>query len=124
MGDDGWLEAVIHDNTLVAVTDSLYMRALSPNMNSCTFILECLQGRGHHLTGDLSEQTMAMCSYQGELLGLMAIHLILLSISKITPDLMGLVHIYSNFLDALDKIQTLPPHRIPSKFQHSDVLKK
>ncbi len=88
MGDDGWLKAAIRENTLVAVTDGSYMQALYPNMNSCAFILECLQGHGR-LTGDFYKQTMAACFYQGELLGLMVIHLILLSITKITPDLTG-----------------------------------
>jgi hypothetical protein len=45
-GDDGWLEEGIQVETLVAVTDGLYMQALYPNMNSCAFILECSQGRG------------------------------------------------------------------------------
>jgi hypothetical protein len=77
-GDDGWLEVAIRDNTLVAVTDGSYMRSLYPHMNSCAFILECTQCRGR-LTGAFSEQTIVACSYRGELLGLMAIHLILLS---------------------------------------------
>ncbi len=85
--DDSWLEAAICENTLVVVTEGSYMQALYPKMNSCAFILECLQGRGC-LTGALSEQTMATCSYQKELLGLMAIHLILLIVNKNTPDLM------------------------------------
>jgi hypothetical protein len=53
----------------------------------------------------------------------MAIHLILLSVNKITPDLTGSAHIFYNFPGALDKIQNLPPHRIPSKYRHLDVLK-
>ncbi len=64
-GDHGWLKAMIRKNTLEVVMDGSYMQALYPNMNSCAFILECLQGRGH-LMGDFSKQTMAMCSYQKE----------------------------------------------------------
>jgi hypothetical protein len=81
-GDDGWLKATIRANTLVEVTDGSYMQALYPNMNSCAFILEYLQGCGQ-ITVAFSKQTMAACSYQGELSGLMAIHLILLSINKL-----------------------------------------
>jgi hypothetical protein len=33
------------------------------------------------------------------------------------------VHIFSNCLGTLDKIQNLPPHHIPSKCRYSDVLK-
>jgi hypothetical protein len=73
--------------------------------------------------GAFSEQTIAACSYWGELLGLMAIHLILLSANRIDPTLTGSAYIYLDCLGALNKIQHLPPHRIPSKCQHSDVLK-
>ena len=121
-GDDSWLAEAISDNSLVAVTDGSYMRSLYPNMNSCAFILECSKGRGR-LTGSFSEQTIAACSYRGELLGLMAIHLILLSVNRVNPNLRGSAHIYSDCLGALDKIRNLPPHRIPSKCRHSDVLK-
>ncbi len=114
MGDDGWLAMVIQENTLVLVTNRSYMQELYPHMNSCAFILECTQGRSH-LTGAFSEQMIAACSYWGELLGLMAIHLILLSLNRINPTLTGLAHIYSDCLGALNKIQHLPPHRIPLK---------
>jgi hypothetical protein len=76
------------------------------------------------MTSAFSEQTMAACSYRGELLGLLAIHLILLSVNKVNPNLLGSVHIYSDCLGALDnKVKNLPLHRIPSKCRHSDVLK-
>ena len=55
--------------------------------------------------------------------GLLAIHLILLSVNKVNPNLLGSVHIYSDCLGALDKVKNLPPHRIPSKCPHLDVLK-
>ncbi len=75
------------------------------------------------MTGAFPEQMMAACSYQGELLGLLAIHLILLSVNKVDPNLLGSAHIYSNCLGTLDKVKNLSPHRIPSKCRHSDVLK-
>jgi hypothetical protein len=93
----------IRENTLVAVTDGSYMRELYPTMKSCAFILECTQRCGC-LTGAFLEQTIAACSYRGELLGLMAIHLILLRVNRIDPTLTGLVHIYSDCLGALKKI--------------------
>jgi hypothetical protein len=104
-GDDetgAWLSEAIEDNTLEAVTDGSYMKDLYPNMNSCAFIFECSRGRGR-ISGAFLEQTMAACSYQGKLLGLLAIHLILLSVNKVNPNLTGSVHIYSNCLGALKK---------------------
>ncbi len=90
--------------------------------NSCAFILKCSRDRGR-MSGAFSKQTMAACLYQGKLLGLFAIHLILLSINKIEPTLPGSVHIFSDCLGALNRVKNLPLHRIPSKCCHSDVLK-
>ena len=49
--------------------------------------------------------------------------LILLSVSRVAPELTGSAHLYLDCLGALDKVKNLPPHCIPSKFRHSDVLK-
>ena len=114
-----WLREAIKENTLVAVTYGSYMKELYPDMNSCAFILKCSRGRGR-MSGAFSEQTMAACLYQGELLGLLAIHLILLSINKINPTLTGSVHIFSDCLGVLNKVKNLTPHQIPSRCRHSD----
>ncbi len=116
------MREAIEENALVAVTDGSYMKELFPDMNSCAFILKCSRGRGG-MPGAFSEQTMVACSYQGKLLGLLAIHLVLLRINKINPTLTGSVHIFSDCLGALNKVKNLPPHQIPSKCRHSDVLK-
>ncbi len=109
-----WMSNAIRNNSLVTVTGGLYMKELYSNMNSCAFIFKC-SGGGGRMTGTFSEQTILACSYQGELLGLLAIHLILLSVNKVNPNLLGSDHIYSDCLGALDKVKNLPPHRIPSK---------
>jgi hypothetical protein len=121
-GDDSWLEEAILDDSLVVVTDGSYMRDKFPTMNSCTFILECTKGRGR-LTGAFPEQTIVACSYRGELIGLLAIHLILLSVSRVAPELTGSAHIYSDCLGALDKVKNLPPHCMLLKCRHLNVLK-
>jgi len=121
-GDGTWVREAIRDNSLVAITDGSYMKDLFPNMNSCAFIFECTKKRGR-MTGAFPEQTAEAGSYQGELIGLLAIHLILHSINKTAPDLTGSFHIYSDCLRALIKVQNLPSHRIPSMCRHSDVLK-
>ena len=53
----------------------------------------------------------------------MAIHLILRSMNEISTDLWGLVHIYSDCLGALNKVENLPPYHIPTKRSHSNILK-
>ena len=54
---------------------------------------------------------------------MMAIHLILLEANKVWPNLSGRAAIYLYCLGALGRIANLPPHRIPTKCRHSDILK-
>ena len=121
-GDGAWMIEAIRDNSLVAVTNGSHMKDLFPNMNFCAFIFKCPKKRGR-MTGAFPDQTAEAGSYQGELIGLLAIHLILHSINKTAPDLTGSVHIYLHCLGALNKVQNLPPYCIPSKCRHSDFLK-
>jgi hypothetical protein len=117
-----WLEHAIMEGMLVAVTDGLFIRDLYPNLCSMAFVLECSSGRGR-VCGSFLETLLVANAYQGELLGLMAVHLILLSVNKIHPQLSGSVEIVSDCLGALKRVSYLPPYQIPSRCCHSDILK-
>ena len=121
-GDDDWCAMAIAEGTCIAVTDGSYMEDLYPTINLAAVVLECTGGRGR-VWCSFPEASRAVCSYRGELIGLMAIHLILLAINEVNPGLEGSVHIYSNCLGALYKVKNLPPSRVPSSLAHSDVLK-
>jgi hypothetical protein len=122
IGDDNWLLEAIRDGKCIAVTDESYTRELYPDMCSCAFVLECMQGRGR-VFGSFLEQTKRACAYRGELLGLMAIHLILLAVNKLDKRVPGLVKIYSDCLGALGRVTSLPANRLLSGCKHSDILK-
>jgi hypothetical protein len=119
---DKWLSEAISDNSLVAVTDGSFIREICPHLCSAALILECTKGRGR-LVLSLSEPSKQANAYRGELLGLMAVHLILLAVNKVHPTLPGSVQIFSDCLGALNKVEHLPPHRILSRCRHSDILK-
>ncbi len=121
-GDIGWIAVSIWDNSLLAIIDGSHMKELYPNINSAAFVLECTKGRGR-LMGSFVKHTKDACGYRGELLGLMAIHLILLNINKCNPGLPGSAQIFSDCLGALNKVENLPPCRIPTRCSHSDILK-
>ena len=53
----------------------------------------------------------------------MAIHLILKAADQLWPGLGGRAVIYSDCLGALKKVANLPPHKIPARCRHSDILK-
>ena len=121
-GGVDWIAEAIEDGTLLTVTDGSYIRELHPHLCSAAFILECTKGRGQ-IIGYFSEATLAANAYRGELLGLMAIHLLLLSVNKVHPSLTGEVDIVSDCLGALSRVSNLPAYRIPSRCKHSDILK-
>jgi hypothetical protein len=121
-GDDNWMADSIREGTCIAVTDGSYMKELYTDFLLVAFVIECSRGRGR-IWGSFPEVSRCACSYRGELVGLMAIHLILLSINKVNKDLSGFVIIHSDCLGALDKVKNLPPSRIPATGAHSDVLK-
>jgi hypothetical protein len=121
-GYEGWMKDAISDGTLVAVTDGSYIRERFPELCSAAFILECSSGRGR-IIGSFAESSPGANAYRGELLGLMAIHLMLLAADKVWSNLGGRVAIYSDCLGALARVANLPPHRIPTQCRHSDVLK-
>jgi hypothetical protein len=122
VGDTSWLSEAIQDNSLGAVTDGSYMKEMYPLLNSAAFVFECSKGRGR-LMGSFTEYTQDAGSYRGELLGFMAIHLILLAVNECHVGIEGSVHIWSDCMGALDKVEHLPPYRIPTRCSHGDILK-
>ncbi len=121
VGDDDWIREAIRDKSCITVTNGSYMKHLFPSIHSVVLVLECSKGQGR-LWCSFPEQSSMVCSYRGELVGLMAIYLLLLAVNEVTPTLTGLIHIYSDCLGALDKVKNLPPSRIPAGWSHSDVL--
>ncbi len=121
-GGTEWVAEAIRDRLLVAVTDGPYICQLYPHLCSVAFVLECANGRGR-IIRSFSESSAAANAYRGKLLGLMAIHLLLVSVNQIHTTLAGLVEVVSDCLGALKQVVHLPPYRIPLCCKHSDILK-
>ena len=122
VGDLDWVFQAIEDGTLLTVADGSFIRELFSDACSCAFVFECQNGGGRFL-GKIVESSKDACAYRGELLGLLAIHLILLAVNKLRPDLSGKVRIVSDCLGALGRVANLPADRLPSGIKHSDILK-
>ncbi len=122
-GGTDWITHAIADNSLVVVTDGSYIKEHWPELCSAAFVLEDNKGRGQ-LAGAFAEASVVANAYRGELLGLMAVHLLLLAVETVSPGLSGRVTmIYSDCIGALGCVAKLPPYRIPSRCRHLDVLK-
>ena len=122
VGDDHWIRDAIDAGSCIAVSDGSFIREIHPHLCSAAFIMECTQGRGR-LIGSFKEASRVANAYRGELLGLMAIHLLLVAVQRTTPELSGVVMIYSDCLGALGRVRDLPPTKIPTRCRHSDILK-
>ncbi len=99
-GGTDWIAQAITTGSLVAFTDGSYTRQLDPHSCSSAFVLECTPGRGR-LIGSFKEASRAANAYRGELQGLMAVHLILVSMNWVHKSLHGRVQVVSNCLGAL-----------------------
>ena len=75
VGKDNWIAGAIRDGSCIAITDGSYMKNLYPYTHSVAFVLKCSNSKGR-LWGSFPETSLNLCSYRGELVGLMAIHLI------------------------------------------------
>jgi len=112
-GSTDWIAQAIADNSLVAMTDGSYVKEHYPELCSVACVLECTKGWGR-LAGLFAEASVVANAYSGELLGLMAVHLLLLAVKMVSPGLSGSAEIYSDCIGALGLVAKLPPYRIPS----------
>ena len=97
VGGTEWVGELIEKGSIMAVTDVSFIRKLYPNMCSAWFVLECTEGGGK-LIGSFAEKSKSANAYRGELLGFMAVHLLLLSVNWVKPGLSGECIIYSDCL--------------------------
>ena len=104
-----FLAAAIADGSLTTVADGRLLKRCTPIYVQLPSLWSVPKKEE---VGSL-ERTLAACVYRGELLGLLAIHLILLAINKLSPSLTGSVQIYSDCLGALNNVENLPPASPP-----------
>ncbi len=117
-----WILEAIQDGSLIGVMDGSYIRQLHPNLCLAAFVLECAKGR-RKIVGSFPESTLAANAYRGRLLGLMAIHLLVVSVNRVHNTLVGSVEVVSHCLGALKRVVHLPPYWIPLRCKHLDILK-
>jgi hypothetical protein len=117
-----WISKAIQDQSLVVVMDGSCIRQLCLNLCSVAFVLECAKGC-KKIIRSFSESTLAANEYRGDLLGQMAIHLLLVSLNRVHNTLVGSVEVVSDCLGALRRVVHLLPYQIPLHCKHSDILK-
>jgi hypothetical protein len=113
VGGTEWLSQAVEEGTLIAVTDGFYIREHFPNLWSAAFILECTLCGGQVL-GAFPKCLTEVNTFRGELLGLIAVHLLLLVVNTVYPGMTGSARVYSDCLGMLSQVAELPPYWVPS----------
>jgi hypothetical protein len=121
-GDGTWIYTAIKNHTLLCVSDGSYISQLHTDVCATAVMMECTDGGGT-LSLSFAENSPVANAYRGELLGLMAIHLLLYSCKISQDDLTGAVKIYSDCTGALRTMKNLPTSRVPPSWKHADILK-
>ncbi len=106
----------------MVVAAHIFMREVTTSVCSTAFFFENTN-RSCKVVGAFPEHSETANAYRGELLGLMAIHLLLLAVNKVEPHLDGSITVYSDCERALGSIESLPTLKIPLKYKHADILK-
>ncbi len=103
VGEDHWIREAIQAKSCITVAYGSYIKQIHPHLCLTAFIMECTEGRGQ-LRGSFAEGSLSANAYRGELLGLMAIHLICLAVQRTEADLRGQITIFSDCLGALGRV--------------------
>jgi hypothetical protein len=77
ISEPSWLPLALERGTTVLVTDGSYSQISGPNVSGAGWIITC-QRTGRILKGSFFEFSSDASSYRGELLGLVAIHTLVL----------------------------------------------
>ena len=81
-GDMTWLAEGIKNGTLTAVADGSYDRHRDKEVCSAGWIVVC-RATKKWITGSFAERSNSASSYRGELLGMLAVHLLLLATEQL-----------------------------------------
>ncbi len=122
VGPTEWLADTIAEGSCIGAMDGSYIQTLQEDICSTAFFFES-SDRSCKLVGAFAELSIVANAYRGELLGLMALHLILLAVNEVNPGLKGEITLHSDCLGAISQIEDLPPGKIPSACKHADILK-
>lgn len=122
LSNSAWVADALANSTLISVTDGSHMRNLDSTATSMAYTLMCTSS-GHTIMGSFAKTSNDVSAYKGELLGLLAIHLLLEQAQSIYGTSPLPTHLYSKCQSAINKINQLSPNQISTKLQQFDILK-
>ena len=123
IGNDGttldWVVSALSEGTAIWVTDGSYNRETAPHVSGAGWVLYCT-ATGKRLYGNFYEFSEAAGSYRGELLGLLAIHVLAAAFESFYDIHIGKVKICCDNKGALYK-SAEQRRRIPTGASQADI---
>lgn len=116
-----WVADHLRQNKLVCVTDGSYNKELAPDICSAGYVLACSKTK-EYVAGTLVERSLWASSYRGELLGMLALRLLLLAIEEYCK---AISDGNENFCDNKGVIHPFEKEskRVPAGKSNGDVLR-
>ena len=117
--DPGWIRTALEQGTLICATDGSYDAKRADNLCGAGWVIYCTASR-QRLTGALVERSEAAGSYRGELLGMLAIRLLLLAVEEYCETHGDGSKIICDNKSALFTFRS-EKDRVPSGAKHADI---
>ena len=117
--DPEWIRQALEKGTLICATDGSYDRKKAVNLSGAGWVIRCSDSK-QMLSGALVERSQAAGSYRGELLGMLAIRLLLLAVEEYHNSYGDGTRIYCDNKSALFTFSS-NKDRIASGSKHADI---
>ncbi len=120
--EPSWLPLALERGTAVLTTDGSYDRKRGPNVSGAGWVIAC-QRSGNILKGSFFEFSSNASSYRGELLGLVAIHTLVLHACRFYQPITVTVKIICDSKSALYKSSKKGHRRIRPGVAQADLFR-
>ncbi len=121
--DPVWIVEAIRQGSLFCCTDGSYMKEIAVEVDVCgaAWILYC-EETGKSLKGEFTEQSKWADSCRGEQLGMLAIHVILLTVEEHFGESLSNANIFCDNLGTIHKYSTKYA-RVSPPAKNNDILR-
>ena len=119
--DPIWIVEAIRQGSLFCCTDGSYIKEIAVDVCGAAWILYC-EETGKSLKGEFTEQSRWADSYRGEQLGMLAIHIILLTVEEHFGESLSNANIFCDNLGTIHKFSTKYA-RVSSSAKNNDILR-
>ena len=114
-----WVVTALTNGTAISVTDGSYKKDIAPDVSGAGWVIHCTQSK-LKLKGSFYERSPDTGSYRGELMGLTALHLMILALEQFYRIPAAKTKVCCDSEGALFKASE-SSKRVPTGSKHADL---